>query len=174
MKTYKWLLLLVAFPLFVACFEDKSTPADKLLSNITIEQGIDSVYNIYKFDTLVIKPVISQENVDKPLSYVWEINLEPYSFEEVFKYVGHDLGKFNCRLIVENEDGKAFFPFVLHVNSDYEYGITVLSRDNDGNSMLSFMQEPMTEGDTAKFTAYDCFARNNPDEAFAAGAVHRR
>ena len=171
MKNFKWLLLLVALPLFVACFEDKSTPADKPLSNITIEQGIDSVYNIYKFDTLVIKPVISQENVDKPLSYTWEIDLQPYSHDEVFEYVGNDLGKFNCRLIVENEDGKAFFPFVLYVNSDYEYGITVLSRDNDGKSMLSFMQEPMTEGDTAKFTAYDCFTRNNPDEAFAAGAV---
>ncbi|MBO5665209.1 MAG: hypothetical protein J6S03_03335, partial [Bacteroidaceae bacterium] len=171
MKKIKWLLLLVVLPLFVACFEDKSTPADKPLSNITIEQGIDSVYNIYKFDTLVIKPVISQENVDKPLSYTWEIDLEPYSHDEVFEYVGNDLGKFNCRLIVENEDGKAFFPFVLYVNSDYEYGITVLSQDSDGKSMLSFMQEPMTETDSVEFTAYDCFTRNNPDEAFAAGAV---
>ena len=171
MKNFKWLFLLLSVSFFTACFEDKSTPADKPLSNITIEQGIDSVYNIYKFDTLVIKPVISQENVDKPLSYTWEIDLQPYSHDEVFEYVGNDLGKFNCRLIVENEDGKAFYPFVLYVNSSYEYGITVLSRDNDGSSMLSFMQEPMTEGDTAKFTAYDCFARNNPDEAFAAGAV---
>ena len=171
MRFFKWLLPLLALPLFVACFEDKSTPADKPLSNITIEQGIDSVYNIYKFDTLVIKPVISQENVDKPLSYTWEIDLKPYSHDEVFEFVGNDLGKFNCRLIVENEDGKAFFPFVLYVNSDYEYGITVLSQDTDGKSMLSFMQEPMTETDSAKFTAYDCFTRNNPDEAFAAGAV---
>ena len=68
MKNFKWLLLLVSFPLSVACFQDKSTPADRPLSNITIEQGIDSVYNIYKFDTLVIKPVITQENMDKPLS----------------------------------------------------------------------------------------------------------
>ena len=77
MKNFKWLLLLLPVSLFVACFEDKSTPADKPLSNITIEQGIDSVYNIYKFDTLVIKPVISQENVEKPLSYTWEIDLKP-------------------------------------------------------------------------------------------------
>ncbi len=171
MKILKWFLLLVTLPFFVACFEDKSTPADKPLSNIKIEQGIDSVYNIYKFDTLVIKPVISQENIEKLLSYTWEVDLKPYSHDEVFEFVGNELGKFNCRLIVENEDGKAFFPFVLYVNSDYEYGITVLSQDENGNSMLSFMQEPMTEGDTAKFTAYDCFARNNPDEAFAAGAI---
>ena len=171
MRFFKWLLPLLALPLFVACFEDKSTPADKPLSNIIIEQGIDSVYNIYKFEKLVIEPVISQENVDKPLSYTWEIDLKPYSHDEVFEYVGNELGKFNCRLIVENEDGKAFFPFVLYVNSDYEYGITVLSCDDDGNSMLSFMQEPMTEDAVAQFTSYDCFARNNPDEDFAAGAV---
>ena len=171
MKIFRWLLLLVSFPMFVACFQDNTTPADKPLSNITIEQGIDSVYNIYKFDTLVIKPVISQENVDKPLSYTWEINLQPYSHDEVFEYVGNELGKFNCRLIVENEDGKSFFPFVMYVNSDYEYGITVLSRDNDGNSLLSFMQEPMTPDAVAQFTAYDCFTRNNPDVDFAAGAV---
>ena len=171
MKKLKWLLLLVSFPLFVACFQDKSTPADRPLSNITIEQGIDSVYNIYKFDTLVIKPVITQENVDKPLSYTWEINLQPYSHDEVFEYVGKDLGKFNCRLIVENEDGKSFFPFLLYVNSDYEYGITVLSQAGDGSSMLSFMQEPMTPDAVAQFTSYDCFARNNPDVDFAAGAV---
>ncbi|MBR4968157.1 MAG: hypothetical protein IKY19_08015 [Bacteroidaceae bacterium] len=171
MKILKWLLLLFSLPLFVACFEDNTTSANRPLSNITIEQGIDSVYNIYKFDTLVIKPVITQENVDKPLSYTWEIDLEPYSHDEVFEYVGNELGKFNCRLIVENEDGKSFFPFVLYVNSDYEYGITVLSCDNEGKSMLSFMQEPMTDDAVAQFTAYDCFTRNNPDTDFAAGAV---
>lgn len=171
MKIFRWILMLVSLPLFVACFQDNTTPGDKPLSHITIEQGIDSIYNIYKFDTLVIKPVITQAVKDKPLSYTWEIDLQPYSHDEVFEYVGKELGKFNCRLIVENEDGKSFFPFVMYVNSDYEYGITVLSRDNDGNSMLSFMQEPMTADAVAQFTNYDCFERNNPDVDFAAGAV---
>lgn len=171
MKIAKWLLSLLSLALLVACYDDKSTNADKPLSHITIEQGIDSVYNIHKFDTLVIKPVITQENTEKPLSYTWEIDLEPYSHDEVFEYVANDLGKFNCRLIVENEDGKAFFPFVLYVNSDYEYGITVLSCDDEGNSMLSFMQEPMTDDVVGHFTEYDCFTRNNPDVHFAAGAA---
>ena len=122
MKIFKWLLLLVSFPMFVACFQDDTTPADRPLSNIIIEKGIDSVYNIYKFETLVIKPVIKQENEDKPLSYTWEINLEPYSHDKVFEYVGKDLGKFNCRLIVENEDGKSFFPFVLYVHQRIRRG----------------------------------------------------
>lgn len=171
MKQSKWLVLLLVFPLFVACFEDKTTLDDKPLSHITIENGIESVYNIYKFDKLVIEPVVSQSNDNKELEYIWEVELEEYSRGPVFEYDGNELGKFNCRLIVENEDGKSFFPFVVYVNSDYEYGITVLSKDKNGNSMLSFMQEPMTADAVAQFTDYDCFARNNPDENFAAGAA---
>ncbi len=171
MKLYKWLLFIATLPLLASCFEDETTHADRPLSHITIEQGIDTLYNIYKLDTLVIAPVISQTGKEKPLSYTWEVNLKPYSHEEVFEYVGKELGKFNCRLIVENEDGKSFFPFVLYVNSEYEYGITVLSCDKEGKSMLSFMQEPMTVDAVAQFTSGDCFARNNPDIDFAAGAV---
>lgn len=171
MKQNKWLLLLLLFPLFVACFEDKTTLDNIPISEITIEGGIESVYNIKKFEKLVITPVISQTNKEKELKYVWEVNFKNESNEAVFEYEGNELGKFNCRLIVENEDGKAFFPFVVYVNSDYEYGITVLSKDENGNSMLSFMQEPMTPDDVAEFTSYDCFTRNNPDEHFAANAA---
>lgn len=171
MKIAKWLLMLLAFPAIVACFSDETTNAGRPLSEITIEDGIDSVYNIYKFDTLVIAPVISQAGEEKTLSYTWEIDLKPYSHDEVFEYVAKDLGKFNCRLIVENSDGKSFFPFVLYVNSDYEYGITVLSQAPDGESRLSFMQDRMEDGDVASFTDYDCFTRNNPDVGFASRAV---
>ena len=102
MKQNKWLYLLLVFPLLVACFQDNTTLGDRPLSNIIIEQGIDSVYNIKKFETLVIEPVISQENQDKPLRFTWEIDLKPYSHDAVLEYVGNELGKFNCRLIVEN------------------------------------------------------------------------
>ena len=171
MKIFKWLFVLAVLPLCVACFKDETTNGTRPLSTITIEQGIDSVYNIKKFDELVIEPVISQANEQKPLSYTWEVNQKAYSHDEVFHYVGNELGKFDCRLIVENEDGKTFFPFTLYVNSDYEFGLTVLSRDNDGKSMLSFMQDPINPGDVVTFTTENCFEYNNPDIPFAAGAA---
>lgn len=170
MKILKLCLMLTVLPMLYACFGDDTTDATRPLSHITIESGIDSIYNIDKNETLVIKPVISQSNKEKPLSYTWEIDLVPYSHEEIFTFVGSSLGKYNCRLIVENEDGKSFFPFVLYVNSPYEEGITLLSKDADGNSMLSFMQEPLGD-EEASFTTGDCFAVNNPDMQFAAGAV---
>lgn len=166
MKSFKYILFVSSMLLLASCFSDKSTDAVLPLSEITIS-GIDSIYDIDKNVTLKIEPVITQTNKDKALSYTWEINLDVFSQEKNFVFVGTELGRFNCRLIVENEDGKSFFPFVVNVNSPYEYGLTVLSEDGDGKPMLSFMQEPMKEGDIAEFTDYDCFAVNNQGMPFA-------
>lgn len=156
--------------MLASCFSDETTEATRPLSHITIESGIDSVYNIDKNSTLVIRPVISQSNKEKTLSYTWEIDLKAYSHDEAFTFVGNALGRYSCRLIVENEDGKAFYPFIVYVNSPYEEGITVLSKDARDNSMLSFMQKP-EPGNEGSFTVGDCFAVNNPDTPFAAGAA---
>ena len=154
--------MLAVLPLMVACFSDDTTDATRPLSHITIESGIDSIYNIDKNETLVITPVVTQSNKEKPLTYTWEINLAPYSNDEAFNFVGTALGKYNCRLIVENEDGKSFFPFVVFVNSPYEEGITLLSRDAQGNSMLSFMQKPV-EGEEASFTTGDLYDHHDAE-----------
>lgn len=171
MKISKFCLILSLSIFVLSCFSDKTTDATRPISDITIESGIDSIYNIFKNDTLVIKPKISQTDKSKTLSYTWEIDLvEDTCHDEVFTYVGNTLGKFNCRLIVSNEDGKSFFPFIIYVNTPYEEGITVLSKDANGKSMLSFMQTPM-EGDSAKFVNGDCFAINNPKINFASNVA---
>lgn len=171
-KLHKIFLFIILSPLCVACFDDETTEATRLLSEITIdESSISEVYNVGKNETLVISPVITQANVEKPLSYVWEVDLKVVSTEKELQYYAKELGSYNCRLIVENEDGKTFFPFKLHVNSPYEEGITVISTDAQGKSMLSFMQTPLNPGDKAEFTKGDCFAINNEDYNFASNAV---
>ena len=168
MKIFKYIVPVMAVLILASCFEDKSTDATQPISHIIIESGIDTVYNINKNDTLIIKPVVSQTIAGKELTYTWEIDLkaDEDSHNETFFYVGNKLGKYNCRLIVENEDGKTFFPFVLYVNSPYEEGITILSKDKDGKPMLSFMQTPMSEDEEAKFMDEDCFSVNNKDREF--------
>ena len=170
MKRSKIYLVLLLLPLMVACFSDETTDAINPLSTIVVESGIESVYNIGKNDQIVIEPVISQKNKEKPLRYTWEVNLENKDSAATFTFVGQSLGKYNCRFIVENEDGKTFVPFTINVNSPYEEGITVLSKDANGKSMLSFMQKPYGN-EKGEFYNYDCFAVNNPDYDFAAGAV---
>lgn len=173
MKLYKYSLFLLTILLCVACFEDETTEATRPLSEITIEKimvgddCIDSVCNIGKNEVLKFVPIVSQTNEEKLLTYTWEVDLKVCSHDTEYEFVGKDLGTFKCRLIVENSDGKSFYPFIINVNSEYEEGITVLSRDAEGRSMLSFMQTPMNPGEEAVFTKGDCFEVNNPDINFA-------
>lgn len=168
MKAFKYIyILLVAFSLN-SCFKDETEEATRALAEIVIQEGsINSIYNIEKNEVLTISPIIEQKNESKPLSYTWEIDLKVYSHDDVFVYEGSELGSFNCRLIVSNDDGKTFFPFKLHVNSPYEEGVTVLSKDTQGRPMLSFMQTPLNSTDVAVFTNYDCLEKNNEDVFFA-------
>lgn len=152
-----------------SCFEDETTMGTGVISEIVIDStSIQKVYNINKNETLTITPVISQTNKEKDVTYTWEINLETYSHDQEFVYVGKELGSYQCRLIVENSDGKTFFPFELYVNSPYEEGITVISKDTEGNSMLSFMLTPADGSEPTGFMTGDQFGANNADYAFAA------
>lgn len=165
------LLTLMFGMMLSSCFSDETTYPDRPLSEITIAEGsIKSVYNIDKNQTLTITPQCVQSNVEKPLTYTWEIDQKVFSNEPVLTYVGNELGSWQCRLIVENEDGKTFFPFLLNVNSPYEEGITILSADQNGRPMLSFMQTP-EDGAPAAFYDYDCLTVNNADTRFSSNPV---
>ena len=170
MRISKFCLMSLLSLLLLSCFSDKSTDAIRPLSEITIVSGIESVYNIEKNETIKIDPVVTQVFNENELQYTWEINLVEETTDTVFVFTGDKLGKYNCRLIVENKDGKTFFPFTIFVNSPYEEGITILSQDENGKSMISFMQKP-NDGNKGKFMDYDCFEKNNPGESFAAGAI---
>ncbi|MBQ4082747.1 MAG: hypothetical protein IJC77_00600 [Bacteroidaceae bacterium] len=168
MKAYKSILFIFALFAFFSCFKDESTDAINPISEITIdESNLEKVYNISKNDTLRITPKVTQTDDELQLSYAWELNQEIVSTEKTFCYVGKTLGTFNGRLIVENEDGKAFYIFTLNVNSPYEYGITVLSKDADNRPHIAFMQDPMTEGDSAKFYEENCLEKNNREQFFS-------
>lgn len=168
MKTYKYLLFALATLTFASCFQDESTDATNPIAEITIdESNLLKVYNISKNDSLIITPVVHQANKELPLSYAWEIDQEIVSVEKVFRYKGDMLGTFNGRLIVSNEDGKAFYTFTLNVNSPYEYGIMVLSKDADSRPHIAFMQEPLEEGGVKNFYDENCLEKNNEDQFFA-------
>lgn len=152
-----------------SCFEDETTIGNGAISEIVIDStSISRVYNINKNQTLVITPRVSQQNGDKQLNYIWEINLEPVAYGPEFTYVGKELGSFNCRLIVENSDGKSFFAFKVNVNSPYEEGITVISNDEQGKGHLAFMLSPADGSKPTGFMQEECFSTNNPDLSFAA------
>lgn len=169
MKINKYFLLALAVFAFVSCFEDESTDATNPIAEITIDvNSMKKVYNIDQNDSLIIKPIVIQsKEKELPLSYAWELNQEIVSEEKEFRYKGEILGTYNGRLIVSNEDGKAFYTFTLNVNSPYEYGILVLSKDAEERPHIAFMQEPMTEGEERKFYDENCLEKNNEEQFFA-------
>lgn len=161
------LILLVVATSLVSCFKDDTTLGTGAISEILIDSAsIKEVYNINQHDTLTIIPQFSQTNEEKEVTYLWEIELEPYSHNKKFVYPGKELGTFHCRLIIENEDGRAFFPFIVHVNTAYEEGLTVLSHDTNGKAMLSFMLTPPDGSKPSGFMTGDQFSLNN-EEPFA-------
>ena len=171
MKMIKYIISVFVAFLLTSCFEDNSTYAEKPLADIVIEEGsIKTEYNIAKNEEIVIRPVIKQLNYELPLSYIWEVDQEIVATSDTLHYVGNKLGSFSARLIVENSDGKAFHIFKLNVNSPYENGITVLSKDVEGRSCISFMQDPMVAGEEGAFYDDNIFEINNPDLEFASNA----
>ena len=167
MKLYR--ILVLAIPLALSsCLKDRTTEATNPISEITIVEGsIKPQYDIKKDSTLVITPEIEQSNEQKPLTYSWEIDGKEYSNDAILTYIGNDYGSYMCRLVVANEDGKAFFPFTLNVNTMYEEGITIISQKPDGESRLSFMLTNPDGIDSGEFYDYDCFTKVNSEEHFA-------
>ena len=173
MKIYP--ILVLAIPMVLSsCLEDRTTEATNPISEIIIVDGsVKSQYDINKNDSLTITPEIVQNNKEKPLSFSWEINGKEYSNDAVFNFIGDALGSYQCRLVVANEDGKAFQPFTLNVNSPYEEGITIISKTPEGESRLSFMLT-RPDGTDSTFYDYDCFTMNNRDETFASNVSDMR
>ena len=63
-----------------------------------------------------------------------------------------------------NEDMALLAKFLIPA---YGEGLTIISKDKDGKSMLSFMQAPIVEGGIGTFIDGDCFTINNPNIDFA-------
>lgn len=169
MKTIHYIIYTLAVLAIWSCISDDTTGAVNPISEITIDSvSVQEVYNLELNDELTITPIVTQANEDKPLTYTWEIDGEEYSHEAVLHYTGKTLGKLTCRLVVANEDGKAFRVFMLNVNSPYEEGVALLSVDANGKSMLSFMRTDVDEGG---FKSGDCFSLNNADETFTPNAA---
>lgn len=167
MKKIIYISSLVLIFLGWSCAKDDSTLGGMPISEITIEpSSVAQQYNLAKNMVLTIEPVIEQTISGKPLSYEWEVEHSVYSTDPIFNYTCNELGSFDCRLIVSNEDGKAFKSFTINVNTPYEEGLMIISKDQSGESRLSFMlHDPQSGEDT--FYSDEVFSKNNPEIVFA-------
>lgn len=153
--------------LLAGCAGDDTDFGGRAISEIVIDAAsIQAEYNQNKNDVVVIEPVVSQTKAGQTLRYEWEIEHEVYSTEPVLRYPCSRLGTFDCRLIVSNDDGKAFSTFKINVNTPYEEGLVIISNAPDGKSMVSFMLHNI-DGTPDTFADGDVFSLNNPEVKFA-------
>ena len=139
LRASQFFFFLFSFFIFflTSCIKDDTTLADRALSEIRIDStSIAPVYNIDKNEVLRITPRITQTGTALDVTYTWEVNQEEYSHDPVFEYPARLLGRYLCRLIVANADGKSFYSFIVNVNSPYEEGITVLVVEQNANKAL--------------------------------------
>ena len=166
----KYILPIIFAFLLAACFDDDTTTGTQPISVISIDTTkLEKVYNINKFETRIITPEITQTDPSLPLSYEWQVDYKFYSDSVAFRFTGKDLGSYEVRLKVSNQDGSTFYTFQLNVNSPYEEGIAMLSEGPQGQTELSFMRkysdEELKAGIKEKFVM-NCLQLNNPDVSF--------
>ena len=86
MKISKYILFTLAALTLASCFEDDSTFATNPIAEITIdESNLQKVYNINKNDSLIITPIVTQQNKELSLSYAWELDQVIVSEEKDFR-----------------------------------------------------------------------------------------
>lgn len=166
MKKLPYILSFISVSLLIGCAKDDTTFGGNPISEISIdENSVLDNYELEKNAVLEITPKISQSIEGKTLNYEWEVEHTIVSTEPVFSYTCNELGSFDCRLIVSNEDGKAFKAFTINVNTPYEEGIVIISKDSNGRSYLSFMLHNI-DGTEDKFYDDEIFSTNNPEISF--------
>ena len=159
----RYLIEIICFACLVlcACLDDHTSLGDRELSEITISADRDTL-TAYFGEEFVMKSLqVEQSGEELPLTYEWSYgtlnlvneemasypikdSLHVVSHDPELKYAFRELGTFGLRLRVENGQTVRYKYFVLHVDTEFGEGITVLSRDETGKGRISFMR-PLTK-----------------------------
>lgn len=169
MKT-KYLLLLCVLLGAVSCVKDKSDTGGDPISRITFKEGTGDVEALLEIvsdrhERLVLNaPDVVQENVDKPLTYRWEINYEMVGEGPTLTYDCPTLSPnegFPCRLMVSNEDGMNWIDFNLRVMTPFERGIFVLS-EYKNDTYIAYKRDDKRDGAEKEKFIPDVYNLSNP------------
>lgn len=134
-----------------ACIKDESVGTVKMLSEITITAPSDTLYAEYGLPfSLDCESMVTQTQEELALAYEWKAgfidevgrkdSLKLVSEEPVLDYAFKKLGQYWLRLRVSNEHGSSFKNFTVMVRSAFDEGLFVLSADEAGKGMVSFLR----------------------------------
>lgn len=149
------------------CYKDKGNYTYATVAAPVVSH-LDSIYNVFIGDSLVVKPVVTLSGTDKPdLSYQWTIHVPPVTATDTdIVSTGNEFhilfrlapSKYSVRLaITNNANGmKYFHDFIINGQTPFSMGTTVLS-DENGVTQLSFIKP----GDSVEARLYEAV---NPGE----------
>ncbi|WP_065220110.1 MULTISPECIES: hypothetical protein [Butyricimonas] len=158
MKTKSYIILLFCFITGIySCYDDDTTAGRKDVSQIFISAAHDTLTTSFGDELVVNHLKVEQSGEELPLTYEWAYGeldisggaLKPYPIKDTLhvvstdpelKYAFRKLGTFGLRLKVDNGETTQFKYFVLQIDTEFSEGITILSKDNNGQGRLSFMK----------------------------------
>ena len=132
------------------CYKDKGNYTYTSVQRPVI-LNLDSVYNVFVGDSLVIAPQISIPGTDNSdLSYMWTIQVPPdlngdtdliYHTKDLRIVYGLGAKQYTARLAVSNGSNSMKYFYFIKINGKtaFSSGVTVLTNDN-GITKLSFIK----------------------------------
>lgn len=141
---------MIAIAAVSGCYKDKG---NYIYTTVVapVVSHLDSIYNVYVGDSLLVKPVVTLPGTDKPnLSFQWTIEVPPITPADTnIVYTGNELHivfglgpqKYNVRLAITNNDNgmKYFHDFIINGQTAFSMGTTVLT-DENGVTQVSFIK----------------------------------
>lgn len=152
MKRLNLIFFLITLFLFGSCYDDDSTLDIKDIAEIQITGNAADTINLYLGDNIAIQNQYSYTGED--MSWQWSLgkyteDLVSHEVTTTFKEIGTEanleyktteLGHFYLRLVAGNQYGSTIKYYHIFVNSEFEEGMLILGKREDGKGSLAFMK----------------------------------
>lgn len=152
MKKFTIISLLMIPFLFNGCYQDDSTLDIKDIPVIQITGNAHDSINLYLGDNISIQNQYSYEGTD--ISWQWSLGkytenaishevtttFKEISTEANLEYKTTELGHFYLRLVASNQHGSTIKYYHIFVNSEFEEGLLILGKKENGKGSLAFMK----------------------------------
>ncbi|QHS62012.1 PKD-like family lipoprotein [Chitinophaga agri] len=145
-RSFLYILIVVLIPVLSSCFKDKGN-YDYIDLGEPVVTNLDTVYNVFTGDSLIIEPKITLPNGRTAVSCHWKIEIplearsEDHDGLSLRILYGLGANRYSATLTVRDEElgVNYYYGFVINGKTQFSVGTIVLS-DEGGQAKLSFVK----------------------------------